>query len=163
MPEGFFNAYYNIIHDRLPYTYATVSPPIDDALAQNRHYFMNYEFFLNSYSEIDEEYNQYLEVPEELRSDSVSIPPASIFVFVQKPPYTSIQQGILYDSQRLMAQLDDWVLNYRSMDGREVVIYYEDDSARIYELINRRGESSLNKILMNVYPKKEGRAADLFK
>ncbi|WP_018126460.1 hypothetical protein [Balneola vulgaris] len=163
MPEGFFNAYYNIIHDRLPYTYATVSPPIDDALAQNRHYFMNYEFFLNSYSEIDEEYNQYLEVPEELRSDSVSIPPASIFVFVQKPPYTSIQQGILYDSQRLMTQLDDWVLNYRSMDGREVEIYYEDESARIYELINRRGESSLNKILMNVYPKKEGRAADLFK
>jgi hypothetical protein len=35
LPNGFFEAYYQIINERLPNTYATVSPPIDDVLSKN--------------------------------------------------------------------------------------------------------------------------------
>tara|TARA_R110002124_G_scaffold252177_4_gene417442 strand:- start:6869 stop:8929 length:2061 start_codon:yes stop_codon:yes gene_type:complete len=163
LPNGFFEAYYQIINERLPYTYATVSPPIDNVLGKNRHYFMNYEFFLTNYAEIDSSYQEYLELPEEIRPDSANIPPASIFVFIQKPPYNSIQQGILFQPEEQMIALSEWIDNFSMLPNREVFIYKETDDSIIYEILNRKDESYIGDILMNIYPKKEGRAAKLFK
>jgi hypothetical protein len=163
LPNGFFEAYYQIINERLPYTYATVSPDIDNTLSKNRHFFMNYEFFLNSYENIDSLYQEYLELPKELRPDTANVPSASIFIFVQKPPYKSIQQGILFDPKEQMESLEDWIARYSSLPNREVLIYKETDDALIYEIINRNDESYIGDILMNIYPKEEGRAAKLFK
>lgn len=163
LPNGFFEAYYQIINERLPYTYATVSPTIDNTLSKNRHFFMNYEFFLNSYGNIDSLYQEYLELPKELRPDTTNVPSASIFIFIQKPPYESIQQGILFDPKEQMESVEDWVARFSSLPNREVIIYKETDDALIYEIINRKDESYIGDILMNIYPKEEGRAAKLFK
>ncbi len=163
LPNGFFESYYRIINERLPYTYATVSPPIDDVLSQNRHFYMNYEFFLESYGEIDSLYQDYLEIPEEARPDTVNIPPASIFIFVQKPPYNTIQQGILFESGDLMKELENWIVRFNDLPERDVIVYNETDDAIIYEIINREDQSEVGDILMNIYPRKEGRAAKLFK
>lgn len=163
LPNGFFEAYYKIINERLPYSYATVSPPIDNTLSKNRHYFMNYEFFLESYGIIDSLYQEYLEIPKELRPDSINIPPASIFVFVQKPPYESAQQGILFEPGELMESLEEWISRFNSLPKREVLVYRETEDAIIYEIINQKDESYIGDILMNIYPKEEGRAAKLFK
>ena len=163
LPNGFFEAYFQIINERLPNTYATVSPPIDNVLGKNRHFFMNYEFFLNNYAEIDSSYQEYLELPKEMRPDSVNIPPASIFVFIQKPPYKSIQQGILFQPEQQMIALSEWINNYSSLPNREVIIYKETEDSIVYEIINRKEESYIGDILMNIYPKEEGRAAKLFK
>ncbi|HCT54859.1 MAG TPA: hypothetical protein DF712_20635 [Balneola sp.] len=163
LPNGFFEAYYRIINERLPYSYATVSPPIDNTLSMNRHYFMNYDFFLNSYGNIDSLYQKYLEIPKELRPDTVNIPPASIFVFVQKPPYESAQQGILFQPGELMESLESWIERFNSLPNREVLVYRETEDAVVYEIINQKDESYIGDILMNIYPKEEGRAAKLFK
>ncbi|HAH52697.1 MAG TPA: hypothetical protein DCL80_16130 [Balneola sp.] len=163
LPNGFFEAYYRIINERLPYSYATVSPPIDNTLSMNRHYFMNYDFFLNSYGNIDSLYQMYLEIPKELRPDTVNIPPASIFVFVQKPPYESAQQGILFQPGELMESLESWIKRFNSLPNREVLVYRETEDAVVYEIINQKDESYIGDILMNIYPKEEGRAAKLFK
>ncbi len=163
LPNGFFEGYYRIINERLPYTYATVSPPIDDVLAQNRHFYMNYEFFLESYGEIDSLYNEYLELPEEMQPDSINIPPASIFIFVEKPPYNSIQQGILFESGTQMKAIENWLVTFNGLPDRELRIFEETNDAIIYEIVNRADQSEIGDILMNIYPKKEGRAAKLFK
>ena len=163
LPNGFFESYYSIINERLPFTYATVSPPIDNALSKNRHYFMNYDFFLGSYGNIDSLYQEYLELPKELRPDTANIPPASIFVFIQKPPYESIQQGILFEPGEQMLALSEWISKYNSLPGREVLVYRETEDAIIYEIINQKEGSNIGDILMNIYPKEEGRAAKLFK
>lgn len=163
LPNGFFESYYRIINERLPFTYATVSPPIDNALSKNRHYFMNYDFFLESYANIDSLYQEYLELPKELRPDTANIPPASIFVFIQKPPYESIQQGILFEPGEQMQALSDWISKYNSLPGREVLVYKETEDAVVYEIINQKDGSNIGDILMNIYPKEEGRAAKLFK
>ncbi len=163
LPNGFFESYYRIINERLPFTYATVSPPIDNTLSKNRHYFMNYDFFLESYANIDSLYQEYLELPKELRPDTANVPPASIFVFIQKPPYESIQQGILFDPGDLMQSLSNWISKYDSLPNREVLVYKETEDALIYEIINQKDESYIGDILMNIYPKEEGRAAKLFK
>lgn len=163
LPNGFFEAYYRIINERLPYTYATVSPPIDNTLSKNRHFFMNYEFFLDNYSDIDSTYQEYLNLPKELRPDSVNIPPASIFVFLEKPPYKSIQQGILFEPRKVMEDLNNWISEFGKLPERQVLVYEETDDAIIYEIINQKDQSYIGDILMNIHPKEEGRAARLFK
>lgn len=154
LPNGFFEAYYTIVNERVPYTYATVSPELDRKLAENRHYFMNYEFFLDNYGAIDSLYQQYLLVPKALRTQK-EIPPASIFLFLEKPPYSAIQQGILYNSQNTMNDMKQWVQVFEGMEGRNISIYYESDDAVIYEIINRENESRISSILNNVFPEQE--------
>ena len=162
-PNGFFDAYYNIINERVPYTYATVGPELDRELSVNRHYFMNYQFFLNNYGAIDSLYQQYLMVPDDQRPEVQEVPPASIFLFVEKPPYGSIQQGILYDAQGTMRDIEQWLVTFRRLEGREIKIYHETEETVVYEIVNRDDESRIDGVLKNIYPKEEGRAARLFK
>ncbi|MAO64788.1 MAG: hypothetical protein CL666_07285 [Balneola sp.] len=163
LPNGFFEAYYKIVNERVPYTYATVGPELDRELSVNRHYFMTYQYFLNNYGAIDSLYQQYLTVPAEQRSEVQEVPPASIFIFVEKPPYGSIQQGILYDAQSTMRDIEQWLSSFREMEGRTLEVYHETDQTTIYEIVNREGESTIEGVLNNIYPKEEGRAARLYK
>tara|TARA_R110002096_G_scaffold231766_7_gene421522 strand:+ start:11113 stop:12957 length:1845 start_codon:yes stop_codon:yes gene_type:complete len=162
LPNGFFDAYYKIINERLAYSYATVGPEIDRALSRNRHYFMNYDYFLRSYGEIDSLYQKYLTVPLELRKVE-AVPPASIFLFLEKAPYGSIQQGILYDAPIVMRDLEQWIATFSTLENRKLSIYFESEDAVIYEITNRENESKLGDVLLNIYPKKESRASTIFK
>ncbi len=154
LPNGFFEAYYKIVGDRVPYTYATVGPELDRQLALNRHYFMNYEFFLDNYGVIDSLYQQYLTLPEAMRAGE-NIPPASIFLFLEKPPYSGIQQGILYNSQSTMSDMQQWIQVFEGLEGRNIQVYYESEDAIIYEIVNREKESRINSVLRNVFPENE--------
>jgi hypothetical protein len=148
VPNGFHESYYNIISDFLPYSYAIVAPEIERITAKNRHYFMNYHFFLEKYDRLDNLYRQQLAAPDTV----LSIPPASIFVFIEKPPYGAIQQGILYDTPTVMRNMQQWIERYRETENRTVKTYYEDEQSIVYQIINRIGESEINQILWNIYP-----------
>jgi hypothetical protein len=161
-PNGFFNAYYQIINERVPYTYATVGPELDRELSVNRHYFMNYQFFLNNYGAIDSLYQKYLTVPDIQRSEVEEIPPASIFIFLEKPPYGSIQQGILYNAEAVMRDLEQWLDSFQEMEGRTLRVYHETEQTVVYEIVNREDESTITGVLRNIYPTEAGRAAKLF-
>lgn len=162
LPNGFFDAYYKIINERLAYSYATVGPEIDRVLSRNRHYFMNYDYFLTNYGEIDSLYQKYLSVPAELR-EAEAVPPASIFLFLEKSPYGSIQQGILYDAPTVMRDLEQWIASFSELENRKLSVYHETEDAIIYEIINRENESKLGDVLLNIYPKEESRASSIFK
>lgn len=150
VPNGFFEAYYKIIDKRLPYSYAIVGPEIERVLSKNRHLFMDYGFFLKNYATIDSVYHQQLKVPYQKRIPH-DIPPASIFVFVEKPPFESIQQGILYNAPAVMHELDRWISNYKISGGGEVEVFYSDQATTVYEITNREGESEIERILSNTY------------
>ncbi|MBO6524310.1 MAG: hypothetical protein JJ971_10825 [Balneolaceae bacterium] len=154
LPNGFFEAYYEIVGERVPYTYATVGPELDRQLALNRHFFMNYEFFLDNYGVIDSLYQQYLELPKAMRAGE-EIPPASIFLFLEKPPYSGIQQGILYNSQSTMSDMQQWIQVFETLEDRIIEVYYESEDAIIYEIVNREKESKINAVLMNIFPENE--------
>lgn len=154
LPNGFFNAYYTIVGERIPYTYATVGPNIDKELAQNRHYFMNYEFFLDNYGSIDSLYQQYLLVPKQ-EQNFKEIPPASIFLFLEKPPYGYIQQGILYNADAVMNDMQQWISSFRNLEGRKIDVYYESEEAIVYEIVNQENESRIGNVLMNIWAREE--------
>ncbi|MDZ7693498.1 MAG: hypothetical protein U5K69_20665 [Balneolaceae bacterium] len=150
-PNGFHEAYYQIIDEHLPYSYATVGPEIDRSLAKNRHYFMNYNYFLNQYGSIDSLYQQWLLVPPQQRTNQ-AVPPPSIFVFVEKPPYGSIQQGILYNSSNVMRNIEQWFSQFRELEGRTVNTYYSSDQVTVYEIVNRKGEAEIDEVLLHIHP-----------
>jgi len=152
LPNSFYDAYYSILNERVPYSYAAVGPEITRISAKNRHYFMNYAYFIENYGAIDSLYQQYLLVPEK-DQDLKEVPPASIFVFVEKPPYGLIQQGILYDSPTVMSDLRQWLTNFSNLEGRTLSLYYESDQAMVYEIINREGYSKIGPVLSNTKPK----------
>ena len=62
-----------------------------------------------------------------------------------------------------METLESWIERFNSLPNREVLVYRETDDAIIYEIINQKDESYIGDILMNIYPKEDGRAAKLFK
>jgi cytochrome c oxidase assembly protein Cox11 len=62
-----------------------------------------------------------------------------------------------------MESLEEWISRFNSLPKREVLVYRETEDAIIYEIINQKDESYIGDILMNIYPKEEGRAAKLFK
>ena len=151
LPNGFFYGYYQIIEENLSYTYATVSPSIDSTLAKNRHYFMDYEYFLNNYRSIDSLYYDQLAADID-KQDMQSIPPASIYVFVAKPPYNSIQSGILSDPASKMDALRQWIGEYEQMPDRQVQVYNNYENSVIYEIVNREDEVRIDDILNHAYP-----------
>lgn len=154
LPNGFFDAYYQIIDEHLPYSYATVSPNIDQVMAKNRHYFMNYDYFLDRYSNIDSVYHQWLSLPVDQRPIQET-PPPSIFVFVENPPYGSIQQGILYNAGSVMRDVEQWMENFQKQENRTVNIYYQSDDATVYEIVNRDAESEINEVIMHLNPREQ--------
>ncbi|MDR8391013.1 hypothetical protein NC796_07685 [Aliifodinibius sp. S!AR15-10] len=151
LPNGFFEAYYQIVDDYLPYSYATVGPEIDRTLSKNRHYFMNYDYFLNQYGSVDSLYHQWLSVPEQQRGPR-PVPPPSIFIFVEKPPYGSIQQGILYNSGSVMRDVEQWIAQFRTMENRKVTTYFESPDVKVYEIVNREGKAVIEDVLLHVQP-----------
>ncbi|NGP87895.1 hypothetical protein [Fodinibius halophilus] len=155
MPNGFFEAYYQVIDERLPYSYATVGPEVQRIQAKNRHFYMDYEYFLDEYGAIDSLYQQ------QLTSTSVEVvPPASIFVFTEKAPYGNIQQGILYDSPAVMRDLEQWLADFEKLPDRKVSVFYDGPSTRVYEIINRPTESKVKDILFHIYPGKRNTMFD---
>jgi len=151
VPNGFYKAYYQIIRTRLPYSYATVGPEIERINAKNRHFFMNYGYFMDEYGRIDSLYHAQLQVPKAQRKIK-QVPPASIFIFKENPPYGAIQQGILYADDRVMRDLDQWLQGFRQMPDRKVEVYYRDKYTTVYEIINRGSESNINDLLLHVRP-----------
>ncbi len=156
VPNGYYQSYYRIIEENLPYSYATVGPEIERINAKNRHYFMNYGYFLNQYGSIDSLYHEQLLSPES-KGKPKQVPPASIFIFMVKPPFGSIQQGILYDASTVMRDLEQWLNSYREMKGRTLKKYYEDAETVVYQIINREKESRVEDVLYNIHPNENRR------
>ena len=156
VPNGFLEAYYKIIDDRLPYSYATVGPEIQRIMAMNRNYFMDYTYFLDEYSAIDSLYQQQLKLPK-VEQAANQVLPASVFIFTVKSPYTAIQQGIQYDAASVMKDLEQWVESYKEYPNRKIEVFYSDNNTVVYEIINRQKESKIDDILYQVYPKKNSR------
>lgn len=151
MPNDFYNAYYKIINERLPYTYATVWPELNRNLATNRHYFMNYQYLLNDFADIDSTYYAERDLPLSRRSVD-QVPPASVFVFVENPPYGDIQQGILYNAGEVMQRVERWIRQYARKPNRTVRTFYHTDRTTVYELEIRPDASDIDEVLSHTRP-----------
>lgn len=56
----------------------------------------------------------------------------------------------------MMRDVEQWVSAYKNMENRVLNVYYESEDAMVYEIINREEESSISKVLSNIYSKGDG-------
>ncbi len=158
VPDGFFEAYYKIVDERMPYSYSIVAPSSHQTLATSRHYFMDYTYFLNQYSKVDSLYFKAREKTEEelTEEEKFILPAPSVFVFTEKPPYQDIQRGILSNPGEVMQEVHQWMSEYRVKENRKLYTYYETPNVKVYEIVNNEQNSRISDILNQVRPREEG-------
>ncbi len=150
LSNHFYKQYYSLIQERLPFSYAVVAPPINHILARNRHYYMNYNYFLKEYGKIDSLYHDVLLVYGDKKLKTRRIPPPSIFVFVVKPPYHFKRSSYFYPDASTMQRIIQWMEQYQQLKRRKVNIYYKDARYIIYEIVNIPKKSSLWELLWEI-------------
>lgn len=148
-PKEFFEAYYQIVSERLPYTYAIVAPDYGTSLAKNRHYFINYNYLLNDYAARDSLYQHALrENDKELQKQTKL--PASVFIFVDNSPHTNISSQVLYDAQNTMNNVLDWIKNYELKRNKLLRIYFRSANVSVFEIVNEIKKSDTSDLLFNI-------------
>lgn len=148
LPDAFFREYYHTISVRVPHTYAVVASGITLPLAMNRHYFLNYENFLNDYPEIDSLYHDVISLKGK-PADGSLIPPPSILIFTGKPQANAGEKSFFYPDSQLTKKLYSWLDNYSRKERRQLKVFYDSPAERYFEIINIPNQSNVIQLLMN--------------
>jgi hypothetical protein len=143
-PREVLNAYDLITNEYFPYSYAVVNDYSAQALSKNKHFFVNYEDFLNDYLKRDEVFFKHKKDKKFLKNNPEYVLPNSVLVFV----YTRQNQysNDLTSNKRYTDDVIDLMKRLRHR-GRKVRIFHEDKVFKIYEIINIPGESRLTDLI----------------
>ncbi|GAB4192700.1 MAG: hypothetical protein Kow00108_26970 [Calditrichia bacterium] len=149
LPSKYYKLYHQILQERVPYSYAVVGPSMNRILAENKHFFMGYDYFLNEYGKLDSLYHDVLLVKGTDSLKTLSLPP-SILIFIEKPPYSKKNSELFYPSAQTMERMLQWIERYKSMPRRIVKAYYEDKESVVYEIINVPKKSRVWDMLLDM-------------
>lgn len=143
-PREVLKAYDLITNEYFPYSYAVVNDYSAQALSKNKHFFVNYEDFLNDYLKRDEVFFKHKKDKKFLKNNPEYVLPNSVLVFV----YTRQNQysNDLTANKKYTNNLIDLMKRLRHR-GRKVRIFHEDKVFKIYEIINIPGESRLTDLI----------------
>jgi len=147
-PKEFFEAYYKIVSERLPYTYAIAAPDFGATLAKNRHYFINYNYLLNDYAARDSLYQKAL-LDNDLNLQKMTKLPASVFIFIERSDHITIPSHVLYDAKKTMKNVLDWITDYELKRDKLIRIYFRSEYVTVFEIVNERRESDNSDLLYN--------------
>ncbi|MDR8389776.1 hypothetical protein NC796_01420 [Aliifodinibius sp. S!AR15-10] len=152
IPKGFFDSYYRIAENRVPYSYTVVAPTVMQIMSQNRNYFLEYNFFLDNFATYDSLYYQKIvESDKPIREIQFDYRPSpSVFLFLAKSPF-NFQTNNINNVQTVMQRLEEWVQEYKTRENRELSKFYESKDAVVYELVYETGTSQIDETLYEVY------------
>jgi len=140
-----FKAYSKIQSQNLPYSYAVVNALPYFSFSRNSHYYYNYDYFNNTYIELDRRFNRYKNNLEYLQNNPDIILPETMYVFVYKDIQEANQakKAIVEKQRNLTLER----LELLKMKGRDVDVYYEDETLEVYQIENRERASNINELL----------------
>ena len=155
-PTTVLNAYDQISRSYIPYTYAVVNVNSAELIGTNKHYFINYDYFLDNYIYRDSIYNKYKRSSRYIQKHPQMVLPNSIFVFVYNPD--KINAGSFFGKSsrnapnKKVLDIDDpegffsdgshktpkllAVINKLKQKGREINLYFDSDVVKVYEIVN---------------------------
>jgi hypothetical protein len=155
-PTTVLNAYDEISETYIPYTYAVVNINSAEPISTNKHFFINYDYFLDNYPRRDSIYNKNKGNPHYFKKHPEMVLPNSIFVFVYNPDeiksgnlvgkYNSIvtektnldidnAESLFSEGSRKTPRLLT-LINNLNKKGREIHLYYHSDTVKVYEIVN---------------------------
>lgn len=144
-PKQILDAYDKIGQTFFPFSYCVVNDATAQVISTNKHFFMNYDFFLQDYPEIDSMYFKFKKDPKFLVENPEYSVSKSLLVFVlndngnQEDNIFSLNKHLKKD---LLHQIE--LLRKR---GRKVNLFYESDILDVYEIINEPKESKISDLI----------------
>ena len=154
-PTTVLNAYDQISRSYIPFTYAVVNVNSAELISTNKHYFINYDYFIDNYIYRDSVYNAHKKNEHYFQSHPKMVLPNSIFVFVynlekaktnldnetsNKTNHSYVldiddPESLFSDGSRKAPQLTA-IIDTLKKKGRTVKLYFNSDEVKVYEIVN---------------------------
>ena len=154
-PTTVLNAYDQISRSYIPFTYAVVNVNSAELISTNKHFFINYDYFIDNYIYRDSIYNAHKKNEHYFQQHPKTVLPNSIFVFVYnlEKAKTNLEnetnnktnhsyvldiddpESLFSDGSRKAPQLTA-ILDALKKKGRTVKLYFNSDEVKVYEIVN---------------------------
>jgi hypothetical protein len=133
-PKTVLDAYDQITETFIPFTYAVVNDNSAELISKNKHFFINYNYFLKEYPKKDSVFYSNIKNPYFFKIHPEYVLPNSVLVFVYNPntiPNTSIFKESCLLEYKIRNQLENL-----KEKGRKIDALYKSDVVEVYEIIN---------------------------
>ncbi len=144
-PKQILDAYDKIREAYFPYSYSVVNDPATQVISLNKHYFINYSFFLKDYSKWDSIYFANKNNPKFKSKKQKYMLPKSLLVFVLNEK-NKAETNSFSKNKKLNSLLDQEIAVLKKR-GRTINLFYTSDILKVYEIVNEPQESKISDLL----------------
>ncbi len=140
-PKQILDAYDKITQTYFPYSYAVVNDPATQIISKNKHFFINYDFFLSKYATIDSVYFKHHKDKQFVVKNPEYSLSKTVLVFVLNDK-AAVEENELSKNKILNPQLLQQMMVLKKR-GRKINLFYSSPILNVYEIVN---EPNLSKI-----------------
>lgn len=144
-PKQILDAYDKISQTYFPFSYAVVNDPSTQIISTNKHFFINYDFFINQYATIDSVYFKHQKDKRFVINNPEYSLSKSVLVFVLNDN-NKVENNIYAKNKSLSPQLKNQ-LRLLKKRGRKINLFYESDILKVYEIVNEPKASKIHDLM----------------
>ncbi len=145
IPKQILDAYDKIEQTYFPYSYTVVNDPAAQVISTNKHFFMNYDFFMTEYPNIDAINTKHKKDPLFLIKNPEYSISKSVLVFVLNDK-SKDESNIFSLNKHLKSTLiNEMKLLHKR--GRSINLFYKSKILNVYEIVNEPRESKISDLI----------------
>lgn len=144
-PKEILNAYDKIYQTFFQLKYSVVNDPATEVISANKHFFINYEFFLEDYLKRDAIYFKNKKDPKFLVKYPKYTLTKSVLVFVLNDK--SKTENNAFAANKNLNSLLEKRLDELKKRGRKINLFYKTDVLKVYEIVNEPEESKISDLI----------------
>lgn len=144
-PKQILDAYDKIGQTYFPYSYTVVNDPATQIISTNKHFFMNYSYFLQEYPKIDSIYFKNKNHPHFLIKNPQFAVSKSVLVFVLNDK-SKAENNIFSENKSLNSELIK-ELELLKKRGRKIDLFYDSKILQVFEIVNEPEESKISDLI----------------
>ena len=144
-PKQILDAYDKIGQTYYPYSYTVVNDPTTQIISTNKHFFMNYSYFLQEYPKIDSIYFRNKNHPHFLMKNPQFSVSKSVLVFVLNDK-SKAENNIFSENKSLNSELIK-ELELLKKRGRKIDLFYNSEILQVFEIVNEPEESKISDLI----------------
>jgi hypothetical protein len=144
-PKQILNAYDKISQTFFSRTYCVVNDPATQVISNNSHFFMNYDFFINEYPNIDAINTKNKKDPTFIVKHPEYSLSKSVLVFVLSEESID-EKNAFAENKHYQKKLIENIKLFRNR-GRKVNLFYDSEILKVYEIVNEPSESKISDLI----------------
>lgn len=144
-PKEILNAYDKIYQTFFYLKYSVVNDPATEVISRNKHFFINYEFFIEDYLKRDAIYFKNIKDPKFLVKYPEYTLTKSVLVFVLNDK-SKTENNAFAANKNLNSLLEKRLAELKKR-GRKINLFYKTDVLKVYEIVNEPEESKISDLI----------------